>query len=225
MIYMKIEYKGEMVKDFAERILSEHHNRTTVGRKGWHRSDAISCPLKAYWRITGLLQPEYRSKDVGILMIGEMAHGVLERGFDAQEKVFLIAGINVTIDAIHGQYPVEWKTTRKNIFKRDDIPKDWVEQLAIGMSVMDVDKGYLAIINIINTGFMVFEFSMNAEERELTRQAFVWQIMNIAESIDKRNPDQLKPRHDDCFWCSYRPSKTNKNCPYYKVIKKEEKLD
>ncbi len=218
---MRIQSNSEMGKQFAERILSEHYNRTSIGRKGWHRSDAISCPLKAYWRITGEVQGEYRSRDVGIVMIGEMGHQVLERGFDAQEKVYNIAGVQVTIDALHGEFPVEIKTTRKQIYTKDAIPKDWVEQLAIGMSVMNVEKGYLMIINIINVALTVFEFDMSDQERELTRNAFIWQIMNVAEAVEKRNPAQLKPRYEDCFWCVYRPSRANINCPYYKKVEKD----
>jgi CRISPR/Cas system-associated exonuclease Cas4 (RecB family) len=219
---MRIQSNSEMGKQFAERILSEHYNRTSIGRKGWHRSDAISCPLKAYWRITGEVQGEYRSRDVGIVMIGEMGHQVLERGFDAQEKVYNIAGVQVTIDALHGEFPVEIKTTRKQIYTKDAIPKDWVEQLAIGMSVMNVEKGYLMIINIINVALTVFEFDMSDQERELTRNAFIWQIMNVAEAVEKRNPAQLKPRYEDCFWCVYRPSRANINCPYYKKVEKTD---
>jgi len=218
---MKIESNSEKVKEFAEKVLSFHYEKTTVGRKGWHRSDAISCPLKAYWRITGEIKGEYRSKDVGIVMIGEMAHQIIEKGFDAQEKVYNIAGVQVTIDAIDNNKPLEWKTTRKNIFRKDQIPTDWIEQLAIGMAVMDVDTGYLAIINIINVSFIVFQFTMSDQERELTRNAFIWQIMNVAEAVEKHNPAQLKPRYDDCFWCVYRPSRANINCPYYKKVEKD----
>lgn len=213
---MKIESNSEMANTFAERILSSHYEQNTKGRTGWHRSDGIVCSLEAYWRITGEVKGEYRSKDTGIVLIGEIAHGFLERGFDAQEKIFLIEGIKVTIDAIHGEFPVEAKTTRKQIYKKEDIPKDWVEQLAIGMSVMDVDKGYLMIINIVSAAFLVFEFTMSPQERELTRTAFLWQIRNIANAIDKKDPSLLKPRYSDCHWCHFRPSKEHQNCPYYK---------
>jgi len=219
---VKIEHKSEMVKEFAERILGSHYEKTTVGRTGWHRSDAIACPIKAYWRITGELQGEYRSRDVGIVMIGEMAHQVLEKGFDAQEKVFDLAGVQVTIDALSGKYPVEIKTTRKRIFNKADIPADWTEQLAIGMSVMDVEKGYLMIINIISFALTVWEFTMSADERELTRNAFIWQILNIADAVEKHQPELLKPRYDDCFWCYYRPSKQSDGCKFYKKIDKDK---
>lgn len=219
---MRIEHRADMVKDFAERILGSYYKTTTEGRKGWHRSDAISCPLRAYWRITGELKPVFRSSDVGILMVGTMAHHVLEEGFDYQEKVFDIAGINVTIDALSGKNPVEIKTTRKQIFRKDDIPRDWLEQLAIGMSVMGVDIGYLMIINIISFALTVWEFSMSAEEREVTKQAFIWQVLNIADSVEKHKPELLKPRYSDCHWCLYRPSKETPSCPYYQKQKEDK---
>jgi CRISPR/Cas system-associated exonuclease Cas4 (RecB family) len=219
---MKIEHKAEMVKDFAERILGYHYKTTTEGRKGWHRSDAIACPLKAYWRITEELKGEFRSRDVGILMIGTMAHQVLEQGFDAKEKVFDVAGVKVTVDALAGEYPVEVKTTRKKVYRSGDIPRDWVEQLAIAMSVMGIDKGYLMIINIITFSLTVWEFTMNEDERELTKQAFIWQILNIADAIEKHKPEQLKPRYSDCMWCYYRPSKNSSGCPFYQKPKEDE---
>jgi hypothetical protein len=218
---VKIKYNGDKTKEFSECILSYHYEKSTLGRKGWHRSDAISCPLEAYWRLTGEVKGEYRTRDTVTVMIGEMAHQVLEKGFDYQEKVFNFHDVQVTIDAIAGNCPIEIKTTRKKIFSKDQIPADWTEQLAIGMSVMDVDTGFLLIINIINGTFMVFDYTMNAEERELTRQAFIWQILSIADAIEKKNPDLLKPRYSDCHWCYYRPSKQSAGCKYYK--KEEDK--
>jgi hypothetical protein len=217
---MKIEHNSALVKEFAERILGHHYKTTTEGRKGFHRSDAISCPLRCYHRLVGDIKPEFRSRDVGVLMVGTMAHKILEEGFDAQEKDFELAGIHVIVDALAGKYPVEIKTTRKRIYRKEDIPRDWIEQLAIGMGVMNVERGYLMIINIINFSLTVWEFTMNEEERELTRHAFLWQILNIADAVEKRNPSLLKPRYEDCEWCVYRPSKMNQNCIYYKKIEK-----
>lgn len=219
---MRIQYNGDATKEFSERILSYHYEKSTLERKGWHRSDAISCPLEAYWRLTGEVQGEYRTKDVAIVMFGEMAHTVIEKGFDYQEKVFDFGGVQVTIDALAGKYPVEIKTTRKRIFRKEDIPTDWSEQLSIAMSVMDADIGYLLIINIINGAFMVFDFSMNPDERELTRNAFIWQILSIADSVQKHKPEILTPKYEDCFWCYYRPSKQNKGCPFYKKVEKDK---
>jgi len=51
---MKIEHKSEMVQKFAEIIMRDFsHDQKQRG--GMHRSDAIACPLKGYWRLTGLI--------------------------------------------------------------------------------------------------------------------------------------------------------------------------
>lgn len=213
---MKIEHNAILVKEFADRILSHHYKQSTLGRKGWHRSDAISCPVKAYWRITGKLEGDFRSRDVGILLLGEMAHIVLERGFDAQEKVIELNGIQVTVDALYGKFPVEIKTTRKQIYRREDLPREWIEQLSIAMAVMDCVKGYLMVLNIINFALTVWEFTLDQNDREMFKQAFIWQILCIADSIEKAKPELLTPKYEDCNWCYYRPSKAKEGCPFYK---------
>jgi hypothetical protein len=220
---MKITHRADMVKAFAEKILGHHYNEKTLGRRGWHRSDAIACPLKAYWRMTGEVKGQFRSKDVGILMVGEMAHIVLERGFEVQEQIIKIGDIAITVDATHNKQPVEIKTTRKKIYRREDLPRSWIEQLSIAMAVMGADTGFLMIVNIINFGVTVWEFAMTERDRELVLHTFVWQIMAIADSVKKKDPTLLTPKHSDCMWCYYRPSRKQKGCPYYKPVKKTTK--
>lgn len=213
---MRIDYNPEMTKVFSERILRDHYERTTLGREGWHRSDAISCPLQAYWRITGEVKGSFRVRDVGIFLVGEMGHVLLERGFDYQEKIVDFYGIKVTVDAIHGKYPVEIKTTRMNICRKENLPREWVEQLSIAISVMGAPKGYLMVLNIVTLQFRVWEFKYFTEkERELFRKVFLNQILAIADAVDKRNPKLLKPKYKDCKFCYYRPYETNKGCPFF----------
>lgn len=220
---MKIQHRSDMVKEFAEKILKQHYNDKTLGRSGWHRSDAISCPLQAYWRMTGEVKGQFRSKDVGIFMVGEMAHIVLERGFEVSEKIIKVGDIAITVDAIHNKNPVEMKTTRKKIYRREDLPREWIEQLSIAMAVMGADTGYLMIVSIITFAVTVWEFTMSEKERDLVLQSFVWQIMSIADAVAKKDPNLLSPKYSDCMWCYYRPSRSNKGCPYHKPEKRTKK--
>ena len=221
---MKIQHRADIVKEFAEKILKHHYVEKTLGRTGWHRSDAIACPLKAYWRISGKLQGQFRSADVGIFMVGEMAHIVLERGFEIQEEIVKVGDIAITIDARHNGYPVEMKTTRKKIYRQSDIPRPWVEQLSIAMAATNSDIGYLMIVSIVTFAVTVWEFSMIHEERQLILHALIWQIMSIADAIKKEDPDLLTPKYSDCIWCYYRPSRKTKGCPYHKTKKQLEKI-
>lgn len=218
---MRITHNAEMVKKFAEQILGQHYRVHTLGRKGWHRSDAIACPLKAYWRVTGEVKGQFRSKDVGILMLGQMAHVVLEEGFDVKEHIIKIADIAITIDALYGKHPVEIKTTRKKIYRKEDLPRPWIEQLSIAMSVMGAEVGYLMVISIINFALTVWEFTLTEQDRQVFLNTFIWQMMSIADSVKKKDPSLLTPKYDDCQWCYYRPSRKEKGCPFYQKPKKK----
>lgn len=220
---MRIEHKSEMVQKFAEVMLSDYYKQS-MKREGLHRGDAISCPLKAYWRITGKIKPVYASQQVGTLLLGTIAHEILHKNFSAQEKEYNLCGIKVTVDAIFESdgkmFPVESKTTRKKIYRREDIPQQWIEQLAIAMGVMNVDKGYLVVLNVISFSLMVWEVCMSQEERETFIQGCIWQIGSILDAIEKNDPSILTPKYEECKDCPYKPTRTRQGCHYFKVLNK-----
>lgn len=220
---VKIRYDAEKVKDFARIILDKYYAKSVGGRSGFHRSDAIACPLRAYWRLTGEIEQEYSTQSVGILCLGELCHIALHKNFDAQEKIYNLEGIHITVDAIfNGQFPIETKSTRKKIYKKDDLLDSWLEQLAIAMSVMKVNTGYLMILNIITFGLTVWEITMTEQERKVFLNSCKWQILTIADALKKKDPTILSPKYKDCHWCSFKPSNRRKGCPYYKKIEEEK---
>jgi CRISPR/Cas system-associated exonuclease Cas4 (RecB family) len=205
-----------MVKKFTDIMLKAYYDRSVTGRMGLHRSDAISCPLRAYWRITKKIEGIYNSTDVGILLLGELAHIALHKNFDAQEKQFTIGDyLHVTVDAIFGDFPIETKTTRKKVYRREDLPQAWLEQLAIAMSVMKVNKGYLMVLNIISFNVSVWELEMCEEERTMFMNNCIWQILSILDAIQKEKPELLTPKVDECEYCPYRPMKVRTGCQFY----------
>jgi len=219
---MRISHSSEMVKEFAEIMLSQYYKESKK-RSGLHRGDAIACPLKAYWRITAKIQPTYSSQNVGILLLGTLAHIAMHQNFDAQEKEFDLHGITVTIDAIYGKYPIESKSTRKRIYRREDIPQEWIEQLAIAMAVMNTDKGYLMVLNVISFSLTVWEVEMNYDERQMFLNGCIWQITSILDSVSKQDPSILTPKYSECEFCPYRPMRSRpEGCIYYKPIPKKK---
>lgn len=228
---MQITHKAEMVQRFAD-IMMRDFSHQQKDRSGLHRSDAIACPLKAYWRLTGEISSIYDSQNVGILLIGTLAHIALHKNFDAQEEVHDVHGVNVTIDAIFGlesgsggvRYPIESKTTRKRIYSKADIPQEWLEQLGIAMGVCDVDLGYLMVFNVINFSITVWEISMSKEERQMFLDGMVYQVGTILKSIEEKKPETLQPKRIECKWCPYRPMKKRQTmgCPWYRVEEKSE---
>jgi len=220
-----------MVQRFAE-IMMRDFSKDQKTRSGLHRSDAIACPLKAYWRLTGGIQAIYDSSNVGILLIGTLAHIALHKNFDAKEEVHVVHGVNVTIDAIFGlesgsggvRYPIESKTTRKKIYSKADIPQEWLEQLGIAMGVCDVDLGYLMVFNVINFSITVWEIYMAKDERQMFLDGMVYQVGTILDSVEKKKPELLQPKRIECKWCGYRPMRKREGngCPWYRVEEKSE---
>lgn len=230
---MQIRHSSEMVDAFA-KIMLKDFSVQQKDRTGLHRSDAIACPLRAYWRLTGLIQAIYDSRNVGVLLIGTLAHIALHKNFDAQEEIHDLHGINVTIDAIFGpdsgssgkRFPIESKTTRKQIYSKADIPQEWIEQLGIAMGVLNVDIGYLMVFNVINFSVTVWEISMPKEERQMFLDGCVWQVSSIIDAIEKKKPELLQPKRVDCAWCPYRSMKKRPDgCPYYNPIKRVEQKE
>jgi len=222
-----------MVQQFADIMLKDF-SKQQKDRSGLHRSDAIACPLRGYWRLTGQIKAIYDSSNVGILLIGTLAHIALHQNFDAQEEQHDLNGIKVTIDAIYGvnsgssgkRYPIESKTTRKKIYSKADLPQEWLEQLGIAMGVLDVDVGYLMIFNLISFSMSVWEITMGKEERQMFLDGAVWSVSVILEAVEKKTPEILTPKRMECKWCPYRPMKkreeNEKGCPYYKVVEERE---
>lgn len=229
---MQIEHCSEMVVKFADIMLTDFSHQQK-DRKGVHRSDAIACPLKAYWRLTGLLQAIYDSQNVGILLIGTLAHIALHRNFDAQEEEHDLKGIKVTIDAIFGvgsgamdgiRYPIESKTTRKRIYGKGDIPQEWLEQLGIAMGVLDVDIGYLMVFNLISFAITVWKVTIPKDERQMFLDGAVYQVATILNAVKESKPETLQPKTVECHFCPYRPmrNKRPEGCPYYTAQKETE---
>jgi len=224
---MKIEHNAEMVKKFAD-IMFTAEMKHSEDRTGYHRSDAIACPLKCFWRMTGK-EAIYTSKEVGLFIIGIMAHKAMHEYFDAQEVVYRFGesadAPAVTIDALYSKFPIESKSTRKQIYKKSDIPNDWIEQICFGMAVMGVNKGYLMILNVISFALMVFEFEIDDAERDLYKAVFAAKIMKIAHAIKINDSNILEPKLIECQFCPYRPFKSRegwKGCHYYNPVKKEK---
>ena len=222
---MRITHNSDKVKEFSDIMLAKYYQQSVGGRKGFHRSDTIACPLKAYWRLTGEIQQQFGTRDVGTLLLGTLCHIALHKNFPAQEKVYNLSGVHVTVDALVDgggvMYPIETKSTRKKIYKKEDLLQSWLEQLSIAMAVMEVNVGYLMVMNIITFGLTVWEVTMDDTEREMFLHSCIWQILSIADAIEKRDPTILTPKYTDCKWCSYRPKRGKKGCPYYKPSPKK----
>jgi len=220
---MEIVHNAEMVAKFSDIMLSEQIKKSK-DRQGFHRSDAISCPMKCYNRMTGM-EAIYDAQAIGYFLLGDLAHIALHRNFDAQEFHVKVANIiTVSIDALMGKFPIESKSTRKKIYTKDQIPQEWLEQLAFGMASLGTDVGYLMVINIISFAVMIWEVHMSIAERDMFKQAMEWKIVILMDAIQKLDPSKLEIKRSECEYCEYKPKRIRegKACPYYNPIEKSK---
>lgn len=210
-----------MVAKFSGIMLSDQI-RKSKDRQGFHRSDTISCPMKCYNRMTGM-EAIYDETAIGYFLLGDLAHIALHRNFDAQEFKVKIAGIiTVSIDALMGKYPIESKSTRKKIYTKEQIPQEWIEQLAFGMASLGSEIGYLMVINIISFAVMIWEVRIPAEEREMYKTAMELKVIMLMDAIQKQDPSKLEIKRNECEYCEFKPrrARTDKGCPYHNPLPK-----
>jgi hypothetical protein len=221
---MIIEHDSVMAQEFTKIMLTAYYDRSVTHREGFHRSDVIACPLKAYWRLTGEVEIDLGPDDVGIFLLGELCHIALHKYFDAQEKHYDLGGVAVTVDAIFkNAFPIETKSTRKKIYRKEDLLNEWIEQLGIAMSIMHINTGYLMVMNIISFSLNIWKVTLSDEELIMFGNSCQFQAFAIGDSVQKRDPSILQPKFDECKYCSYRPKprKGKIGCRFYRKPPKE----
>ena len=131
------------------QFMADHFKRDEEEREGIHVTDLLYCPLKAYYRKKF---PEKNQDDYeGFLvkLIGTLAHQVLERieGGEPEQKIEW-EGIHGSIDLVLGDEIVEFKTTRKNVRRFEDVPETYVDQVRSYAALSGLRKAKLVIINV-----------------------------------------------------------------------------
>jgi hypothetical protein len=246
---MIIKFDNELSKKFTEVVLKNEIEHSKE-RSGYHRSDCITCPEKPFNRVVRKLEAIFSPETIGIFLIGELAHLLLHQNFTAQEYEIMVADIvSMHIDAIaqgsdfqnligiedwklDEKRPIESKTTRKVMYKQEDIPNEWLEQLAFGMAHLGVNIGYLMIVNMINFSVKVVTITMTNEERDMYKDVFLWKISLILDAVNKEDDSKLEPHRFDCKYCEYRPCKKrklknpeDKGCPKYNPFSTKDKKE
>jgi len=229
-----------MANKFTEVILKNfiEHSKD---RSGIHRSDIICCPHKPFNRMVLGIPAIFSSETIGVFLVGELSHLLLHKNFSAQEYEIMVANlVSMHIDAIastgdfqnligiedwgvDAKRPLESKTTRKFIHSREDIPNEWLEQLAFGMSYLGVEVGYIMVENLLaGIPVMVIKITMNAQERDMYKDAFLWKINIISNFLLTKDDSNLEVHRYECKHCEYKPCKKrreqypeNEGCKFY----------
>lgn len=211
---MKVFYDKDKSIELMQRIEDEFGERARKTARGeeMHVSDLTGCLLKPYCRLLGL-ERKMTKTIVGVMVFGIVAENMLGWTYPSEELQYqsnlwvleksenIFGHIDIYEDM---KYPIEIKSSRKNVFKSNELPKYWVEQLMAYMSIQGSWKGWIIMFNVFSTQIMAFQVQMTAEDRldwliELNRRALA--VRNAFKEKDCRLLD-INPHEYE--WCLYK---------------------
>lgn len=225
---VEIFYDKEKSMELMQRIeekFGESSRRTARGSE-MHVSDLTGCQLRPYCRVIGIPR-ETTKQQVGIMVFGIIAETILGWTFPKDQLQFpsnlsLLEGeenIFGHIDIYEKFiFPLEVKASRKNIFKRSEIPIYWVEQLMSYMAMQGATKGWLVLFNVFSCQIMAFQFRLSKDDIlawliTLTNRASI-----IKDAVRRKDPSNLEINPQQYEMCDYKH-----HCPRADECKRRHK--
>ena len=171
-----------------------------------HVYDLIYCPVKAYNRLTGVPK-KITKKDIGVLLFGAVSGKLVAELFPEDQREYETALKNIIghIDIYENHDIIlEVKSTRRRMFKRNQIPLFWINQLKIYMALENKNVGYLVILSIFSSQILCFHLELTDEELADKRLDCLLSAQKIREAVKTHNPNMLEPIYEQCRWCWYK---------------------
>jgi len=196
---MKITRDYVMTQEIKAKLWSSNIEQWG---KELHRTDFVTCPLKAYCRLTDV-RPQYSDELLSKLIVGQVAHTLIQRAFSLSEVHEQYEGCEVHYDIIFEMSPVEVKTTTTTIFSKYQIPEEWIDQLVLGLALRGTPTGYLLIFSLMSKVISVWKIELTEEELEQRRAMFIRQVQLLRQAVKERKPELLEPKTIECKSCIY----------------------
>lgn len=211
---MKFFYDKNKSMELMQRIEDEfgERSRKTARGKEMHVSDLTGCQVRPYCRIMGI-ERRTTKQQVGVMVFGIVAETVLgwtypKDTLQYQANLWVVEedeNIFGHIDVYENyENPLEVKASRKSIFKADQVPKYWVEQLMTYMAMQGANVGWLVLFNVFSTQIMAFQMKLTAEEILDWLIVIVNRAMKIRNATDVKDPSMLDINHKQYSWCDYK---------------------
>lgn len=164
-----------------------------------HVSDLIFCLRKAYFDLKGL-ESEDEDKSVLFKVVGKAHHSALQvlRGHLSEMRVKKY-GVSGTID-LFKDVPIEIKSTRKNVESVSDISPLYLRQLAYYGVMMGSLAGKLAILNIIQANFRVFDVAYSEDEFDRNSEEFFGRRDLLLKAVRENNVSIIPPPPPEEKW-------------------------
>ena len=192
--------------ELKNRFLEALQRRYQETREGIHVSDLVYCLRQAYYRKVDPKPPTIRQ--LAFFVDGARRHAALQALCGSQVEVQVERwGIRGTIDALNGDGPIEFKSTRA----REATPDHYWTQLEYYMALTNARRGYL-IIQRLNARRDEDPWEFYLIERTPEELAQIGQEMRskaqaLRRALETRDPSRLPWPSRDMRWKC-------RNCPY-----------
>lgn len=180
-----------------------------VAKRGseYHISDAIGCEVKCFCRLKRLKR-SFTKRSVGLMLFGIVAQKLVQWLYPEEQSEYEAGITDVVVghlDVFEDElYPIEIKASRRRIFRRNQLPQRWVEQLASYMALTSSKKGWVVILNVFSCQVACFCV-------EMTEKDILGQLVVISGNVAKRRravnldrPTMLIPSGEEYEYCFYK---------------------
>jgi len=205
---MKIEYDAEKSKEISEKMYSKWaRDRKPPRGEMLHSTDVVGCEVAPYNRLTGC---EYyvTRKAIGFMVFGTVSGKILASLYPKEEREFTA----VLEDLVEGhidvfeklKFPLEGKSSRKRIFRVNDLPQSWVEQIMNYMTMKNADVGWIVILNVFSIQICAFRIEMTGQDRLDWAIYLADKVNRIKDSAKNHDPSKLRINPEDYGNCRYK---------------------
>lgn len=187
-----------------------------------HRTDAVSCPVKAYCRMTGMVGLPH-TKVVENWIVGEVLHQIVQNAFPKEntevtrtrDDIFVMdQNPAVHFDLVWDDVFTELKSTTLSMLTKEDILPEYLEQLRFGFIFNDATLQNLVTFDIVNKVMLVWDVEIEESERKKADVDYQIRMSLIEFAVENKNPHVLEPHKNECRWCQYNYKASDGGCPY-----------
>jgi hypothetical protein len=208
---MRLYYDAAKSKEMQDKLVRYWEEQKHERDKNLHVYDMANCEVMAYQRLFGI-EREYTKEMAGLMIFGIIGGQVIQMMYPKDEQEYecdleklIFAHLDVFDNKV---YPLEIKSTRKQIFKKDQIPDYWVQQLMCYLTITKKHKGHLIFLNVFTNQISVFTLEMADEELMAFHLYLIEKAHKILESVSKKDANSLGISPEQFNICGYK-----KKCP------------
>jgi len=206
------------------------HSETPHGSE-YHVSDAIYCPMKKICQDLGFPR-EFTKQGIGTMLVGIVAQKLIQWLYPPSEREVVALMSNLVqghIDIYEQlRYVIEIKFSRKRIYRRDDVPDIWINQVCSYMAMKSSYKGWIIIVNLISCQVSAFCIELYNSDILDILLALTNSVIHMDYLKNTQKYDEAQIHPEEYTGCAYKnkcPQKDRCKDQHSKSKKPKSPLD